>query len=267
MGHTGTLDPAATGVLPICLGQATRLSQYLVESGKTYDATIELGVETATYDSEGDVVSRADSSRVSLADLEQALKSFVGEIEQRPPAFSAIKRQGVPLYKLARRGEFVEVPARPVQVKKLLLLDFAPPVIRLEIECGKGFYVRSLAHDLGQSLGVGAMLSGLVRTAVGPFRLEQSVNIETLEHELETGTWQDRLFAPDEVLLHWQALLLGSSNEARLRNGQTARVVEDKPVEDPGRCRAYSKDGTLIAIVHRVDDGEWQPDIVLDSQN
>ena len=258
------MDPAATGVLPLCLGQATRLSQYLVDAGKTYEATIELGVETNTYDSEGDSIRRVDPSCVSAADVDQALKNFVGEIEQRPPAFSAIKRQGVPLYKLARRGEVVEVPTRRVRVERLVVLDYAAPILRLEIECGKGFYVRSLAHDLGQLLGVGAMLSGLVRTRVGRFRLDEAVPIETLKVDLETGAWRNRLYAPDEVVLHWQALLIGQSNELRLRNGQTAQVVEGRATSDSGLCRAYGRDGTFVAILHRVGHGEWQPDLVFD---
>ncbi len=265
VGHTGTLDPAATGVLPLCLGQATRLSQYLVDAGKTYLATIELGVETTTYDSEGDIVSRAEMASISEADIENALKPFIGEIEQKPPAYSAIKRQGVPLYKLARRGENVDVPARLVQVDELVVLDYTPPILRLEIDCGKGFYVRSLAHDLGQQLGIGGMLSGLVRTRVGRFRVEEAVQIETLESELESGDWRERLYAPDEVLLDWQALLVGQSNEARLRKGQTALVVEDKLSDDAGLCRAYGREGALVAILRRVGVGEWQPDKVFDS--
>ena len=234
VGHTGTLDPAATGVLPLCLGQATRLSQYLVDAGKTYLATIELGVETTTYDSEGDIVSRAEMASISEADIENALKPFIGDIEQKPPAYSAIKRQGVPLYKLARRGENVDVPARLVQVDELVVLDYTPPILRLEIDCGKGFYVRSLAHDLGQQLGIGGMLSGLVRTRVGRFRVEEAVQIETLESELES-------------------------------KGQTALVVEDKLSDDAGLCRAYGREGALVAILRRVGVGEWQPDKVFDS--
>lgn len=222
--------------------------------------------ETSTYDSEGESVRQVDPSSVSAADVNQALKSFVGEIEQTPPVFSAIKRQGVPLYKLARRGEAIEVPTRQVRVDWLVVLDYAPPILRLEIECGKGFYVRSLAHDLGQILDVGAMLSGLVRTRVGRFHLDQAVPLETLEADLEGGVWRDRLYAPDEVLLHWQALLLGQSNELRLRRGQTALVVEGRSISDSRLCRAYGRDGTLVAFLHRVGEGEWQPDLVFDSR-
>ncbi len=264
VGHTGTLDPAATGVLPLCLGQATRLSQYLTDADKIYVADIELGVETDTYDADGTVLQREDASRVGRADVDMALRQFTGEFDQVPPLYSAIKRQGVAAYKLARRGESVDLPARRVRVHRIAVLAYEAPHLKLEIDCAKGFYVRSLAHDLGRVLGVGGSLTGLVRSRAGSFRLDDAVDIETLRAELETDAWRERLFAPDEVLLHWQALLVGEDNETRLRSGRSALVTETGDPGSRSTCRAYGRDGSLVAILRREAAGVWQPEKVFD---
>ena len=180
VGHAGTLDPAATGVLPVCLGQATRVVEYLVDATKTYVATVRLGRVTDTYDADGAVQSEADASGVSREAVEAALDRFRGLIEQRPPPFSALKRDGVPLYKLARAGQAAEAAPRRVTIYRLDITKYEPPLLSLEIECGKGTYVRSLAHDLGASLGVGGSLASLVRTRVGPFALADAIDIEAL---------------------------------------------------------------------------------------
>jgi tRNA pseudouridine55 synthase len=261
VGHTGTLDPAATGVLPICLGQATRLAEYVSEADKTYIADILLGVETDTYDADGEVVWTKDASGITEDDVRRALRRFEGEFDQTPPAFSAIKRQGVPAYKLARRGETPDLPARRVRVDRIDVLAFEPPHVRIEISCAKGFYVRSLAHDVGAALGVGASLSGLVRTRVGSLDIERSVTLDALRQEVEGGTWQRHLWAMDEVLLHWQALILGDENEARLRHGRPVAVTEERRVSASAPCRAYSLDGDFLAVVRREGEG-WRPEKV-----
>jgi tRNA pseudouridine55 synthase len=163
VGHAGTLDPAASGVLPICLGRGTRVIEFLAEASKTYHARIELGVETDTYDASGRIVQRKDGSAIGLKEIEVALLPFRGLIEQTPPRYSAIKHQGRRLYELARAGIEVEPRSRPAMVYRLEILGWAPPTVTVEVECGKGTYLRSLAHDLGQSLGCGATLQELVR--------------------------------------------------------------------------------------------------------
>lgn len=263
VGHAGTLDPAATGVLPLLLGQATRLSQYLVDATKTYEATVELGTETDTYDSVGEVVSRADASGVSLRDVEAALAAFRGEILQTPPLYSAIKREGEPLYKKARRGETVPLTPRPVRVEQLDIISFAPPLLELRIVCSKGFYVRSLAHDLGAALGVGGTLAALRRTRVGSFRIEEAVDIETLREEFASGAWQDRLYAPDEMLLSWRAAILGEENETRLRHGGASVLAAEALEASPDElCRAYSAGGDFLAVLRSAGGRVWRPEKV-----
>jgi tRNA pseudouridine55 synthase len=260
VGHAGTLDPAATGVLPILLGKATRLAEYLVDATKTYVATIELGVETDTYDAEGEVVARRDAAGVTPAQVDAALAAFRGEFSQTPPAYSAIKRAGVPLYRIARRGEVVEVSPRLVRVDKLDIIEYSAPLLHVLIECSKGFYVRSLAHDVGAKLGVGGSLAALQRTRVGSFRIEDAVDIETLRRSLEEGSWQDRLYAPDEILLGWQAAVLGEANERRLLRGQGVQFV---PLIEPAqRCRAYDAEGEFLAVLRRTGEQEWHPEKV-----
>ena len=261
VGHAGTLDPAAQGVLPVMLGRATRLTEYLVDSTKAYRATVELGVETETYDREGEVVAQRDASAVGLEAVEAALAPFRGEIMQVPPQYSAIKRDGMPAYRAARRGEKVELKARPVRVHELKALEYDPPLLTLEVVCGKGFYVRSLAHDLGAALGVGGTLAGLVRSRVGSFSIEDAVEMETLRGELQSGAWRERLHAPDEVLLGWQAAIVGEENEKRLRHGQTA-LLRETAVVSRDLCRAYSAAGQFLAVLRREEGSAWRPEKV-----
>ena len=264
VGHAGTLDPAATGVLPILIGQATRLTEYLVDTTKEYVADIELGVVTDTYDAQGEVVSRADASEITEAAVRDALAVFRGDIMQAPPIYSAIKRQGVPLYKRARRGEDVRAEPRPVRVYQLDIISYTAPNLRLRIICGKGFYVRSLAHDLGAALGVGGSLSGLVRSRVGAFRVEDAVDIDTLRAEFEDGTWPERLVAPDEVLLTWRAAILGEDATQDLLHGrETALRPATGVYIAPGDlCRAYSDAGDFLAVLRCEQPDRWRPEKV-----
>jgi tRNA pseudouridine55 synthase len=264
VGHAGTLDPAATGVLPILIGQATRLTEYLVDTTKTYEATIELGVVTDTYDAEGDVVSRCDASGVTEAQVRAALPAFAGQIMQAPPVYSALKQDGVPLYKRARRGETVRAAPRPVRTEQLDIIRFQPPLLELRVVCGKGFYVRSLAHDLGAALGVGGSLRGLVRSRVGPFRLADAVDIETLRTEFESDAWRDRLIAPDEILLGWRAAIVGADNTQRLLHGLRATIEPSQGVTvAPGDvCRAYSAEGDFLAVLRNEGEQAWRPEKV-----
>ncbi len=180
VGHAGTLDPLASGVLPICIGQATRVAEYLSESGKAYLATIVFGSVTDTYDAEGSILRTASTADLSLTALEEALEHFVGPQMQVPPRYSAIKLQGQPAYKRARAGEEVALAPRPIVIYTIEVIKWNSPSVTLAIECSKGTYIRSLAYDLGEYLGYGAYLDALVRTRSGPFLLAESITLEQL---------------------------------------------------------------------------------------
>lgn len=182
-GHTGSLDPNATGLLPICLGQATKYSQYLLDSDKTYEADVILGVSTTTGDTEGEVTATADFAHVTQASLEEVLKQFTGTILQVPTMFSALKHQGQPLYKLARQGIEVERKQRQITIYELTLIDFKPPLAKLRVHCSKGTYIRTLAEDIGKVLNCGAHLAELRRLNVGYFREEMMVTLEALAED------------------------------------------------------------------------------------
>jgi tRNA pseudouridine55 synthase len=266
VGHTGTLDPTATGVLVVCLGAATRLSEYVMELSKTYRADVRLGVATDTFDAAGVPVSESDPSRVSREQVEETLVAFLGEIEQVPPLFSAIKHAGEPLYRYARSRREVEPRPRRVVVHHLELLDFRPPLLTIELECGKGTYVRSLAHDLGQRLGCGAHLATLVRLRVGPFTLEDACTLPRLEQAFDDGRWQELLLPPDAALAQWPRIDLAEEEATAVRYGQTlaaaADVVLSPPQEpaDGALARAYGPEGGLLAILrYGSDAGVWHP--------
>lgn len=263
VGHAGTLDRPATGVLPVAIGSATRLIDSLMEARKGYRATIALGVETDTYDAAGEVVERRDASGVTRAAVEAALEAFRGAFEQTPPAFSAVKIGGERAYRAARRGERPEMRPRPVEVHSLALLDAPLPEIEIEVECGKGFYMRSLAHDLGQALGVGGRLERLRRTAVGPFSDADAVPLDAAARLLEAGAVEDLLHAPDAVLTDWPAVILGRRSVALARQGRDARAPLPpgaEPTRVGVRARGYGPDGRLAALLECGPiPGVWRP--------
>ena len=264
VGHGGTLDPAATGVIAICLGQATRMMEYLIDGTREYRALVELGVETDTYDAVGQVVSRGDPSAVTLQDLERALESFRGSIEQVPPMYSALKSQGKRLYDLARAGHHVERKPRRVEVLSVDVLDWSPPVVTLEATCGRGFYVRSLAHDLGEALGCGGHLRSLVRLRSGPFKISEAMTLADAEKCFIDGTWHEALQSPDVVVGHMRAAIVGSRLKKMIRQGRPLpsglRVPGSRPNE---KCRVYGIDGRFVAILNfNASLGQWQPERV-----
>jgi tRNA pseudouridine55 synthase len=272
VGHAGTLDPAATGVLPIAIGDATKLIEELVAARKAYRGVIRFGAATDTYDSDGTEVSTCDASGVTREAIEAQLDQFRGEIQQVPPAFSAVKRDGEPAYKAARRGEPMELEARPVTVYDLQIgeLDTSEPgrpSITVDIECSRGFYVRSLAHDLGAALGVGAHLDGLVRTAVGTFTVEQATPLDRACELLEADDTNDLLHAMDAVLTSWPAVITGRRDTADIRQGRDVIAmprpgyVAPPAVEGkPRRARCYGPDGELIALLEQgLVVGAWHP--------
>ena len=267
VGHGGTLDPMASGVLPILLGQATHMMDYLIEGTKTYRARILLGITTDTLDAMGAVVGRGDPSAVTRAAVEEALEAFRGTIAQVPPMHSALKRGGERLYALARAG--VEVPreSRTVQVFRLELLEWEPPSLTVDVECGRGVYIRALADDLGQALGCGGHLTALERQRTGPFSLASSITPEQLTETAETQGWQELLLAPDVVVEHLWAAVVNHHLEAYLRQGRQVALGwrGQTPAQHQELCRVYSLDGRFLALA-RFDRplGLWQPTRVFD---
>jgi len=262
VGHAGTLDLRASGVLPVCFGQGTRVIEFLMEAGKVYRAQIELGVATDTHDATGKIIQHGDPSQVSREQVERALNSFRGLIRQTPPMYSAVKYHGQRLYKLARAGITVSRKSRLARIYCLELIDFEPPVATVEIECGKGTYIRSLAHDLGQLLGCGAHLKELIRLRYGPFNMTDAVALGQLEDA--TYYWQRLVYPIDVVLSHWSAVVLGDNQGWVIRNGGSV-VIEDGLVDTnfEGRCRAYSQDGRFLAVLYfNPESGKWQPEKV-----
>ncbi len=256
VGHAGTLDPLATGVLLICMGQGTRIAEYLSDHDKKYRARIRLGVETDTYDAAGTVIAE-QPVHVSRDQVETALQGFVGKLSQAPPAYSAIKQAGVPLYKLARQGVEVETAPRQVEIYSIGLLDFAPPEVEIEVHCSKGTYIRSLAHDLGEKLGCGAHITALARTAIGHFTLEDSVGLEPLREALVQGYAGQFLHPLDEALLDFEAIVVEPDVAKRLQQGNPLTSERDHSTP---LLRVYSQSGQLIGLLERGETpGLWKP--------
>ena len=264
VGHGGTLDPVATGVISICLGRATRMMEYLVDGGKEYRGIVELGVETDTYDSAGRVTATVDPSDITAEQIEAALTRFEGAVDQVPPMYSALKQGGKRLYELARAG--VEVPREPrrVQVHAVTLKAYEPPLATVFVRCGRGYYMRSLAHDLGEALGVGGNLKGLVRLRNGPFALEDALSMERAEAVMAEGGWEEHVRAPDVVLAQYPAVVLGDRLLGLVRQGQPVPVGARIPPAGPGaRARAYSTTGEFVALLaFDGSTGQWQPEKV-----
>ncbi|NQT31882.1 MAG: tRNA pseudouridine(55) synthase TruB [Deltaproteobacteria bacterium] len=264
VGHAGTLDPAATGVLPVCLGQGRRVVSFLHDTAKVYKAQVELGVTTDSYDATGNITATGDPSGVSRKQLISALGSFRGLIQQTPPMYSTIKHGGRPLYELARAGIEVERKSRPVQIYRLELRRWQPPVATIEVECSKGTYIRSLAYDLGQLLGCGAHLKSLTRLKYGCFSLEDAVSLPQLEDGFRHGYWQQFVYPIDIVFQDWAAVVVDDAAEADVRNG---RPVELKPGDSPqpgvGRLRVYNGDGRFLGLLQfNREKGHWRPEKV-----
>lgn len=260
-GHTGSLDPLATGLLPLCLGSATKFSTYLLDADKRYRVRVRLGVTTTTADAEGEVVSTTPADGISEQDLQTALARFLGPIAQLPPMYSAVKHQGERLYKLARQGIEVERTPRTVNIFSIDLLGFEPPELRMDVHCSKGTYVRTLAEDLGNALGCGGHVIGLRRTGVGPY-VENETYFVTLE-EVERIAEEEGLDGLDAMLLplesalgHWPPVRLSEDAAFYLRQGQ-AVLVPQAPTE--GLVRLYDQSQKFIGVGCILDDGKVQP--------
>lgn len=270
VGHAGTLDPAACGVLPVCVGQATRVVEYLSDARKVYCAGVVLGLTTDTYDAEGVVTSVSEVPDFSLDDIERAAASLRGPIMQLPPIYSAIKVGGQPLYKAARAGTVTEadVKPRPVEIYRLDINAWVRPWLQIWVECSKGTYIRSLAHDLGQKLGCGAFMHDLVRVQSGPFPLWQAVTLEEVEAAVQAGRLEDEILQPlDAVLNQWPAWIVNEATAERIRQGRNLSLShpgwELNPAYQPAADdltyrRAYTRQGDLLALLER-DGNEWHP--------
>jgi len=256
IGHAGTLDPLATGVLIVGVGQGTRVLEYLVDADKRYRATIKIGEETTTYDADGEVVATAPWQHLSEQAMRAALSSFEGAIRQRPPAFSAIKRDGVPLHRLARAGQPIEAPERTVEIYAIDNIAVALPFVHCEIHCSKGTYVRSIAHDLGSLLGCGGHITALRRISSGDFSEHQAVTLAAFEAAIDDGSWSAFTLAVGRAVAHLPAVTLDAEQARRLRHGVPPAHADGFP--SAPLIRALGPDGDLIAIVRQVEpDGGW----------
>ncbi len=253
-GHTGTLDPFATGLLPLCLGEATKFSQFLLDADKVYLAQVKLGVRTSSGDPEGEVIAQRPV-KVSESDLQSALTGFMGEIEQVPPMHSALKHAGRPLYEYARKGIEIERKARRVVVHELEIDTFSGDVCTLRVHSGKGFYVRALADDLGEVLGCGAHLQGLRRTGVGPFHIEQAQTLEAL-FLLDEPARDQQLMPPDIMVDTLTPLTLDIEAAWQICHGQPIWL----PRLTVGLlCRLYAPDGRFLGVGEVNHEGKVAP--------
>ena len=260
-GHTGTLDPRASGVLVVLVGPAVRLSEYISASDKRYQAILRLGTATDTYDAEGVFTREEVTVEVTEEEFEVELKKFEGEIEQVPPAYSAVKVNGRKAYDMARNGEEVELEPRLIQVHHLEVLEWANPEVVVDVHCSSGTYIRSLANDLGEVLGCGAYLVGLRRTKNGRFSLRDSVPLRKLKEAFEAGDWYKYLIPAAESLADWPAIELDPDQVEDVRHGH--RVPADPDADSEQMVRGVSQAGELVALL-KLEDGaegapEWQP--------
>ncbi|MBT3188584.1 MAG: tRNA pseudouridine(55) synthase TruB [Anaerolineae bacterium] len=259
-GHTGTLDPRASGVLVILVGPAVRLSEYISASDKRYQAIIRMGTATDTYDAEGAFTREEVSVDVTEEQFEAELKKFEGEVEQTPPAYSAVKVNGRKAYEMARKGEEVELEPRMIQVHHLEVLEWATPEVVVDVHCSSGTYIRSLANDLGEVLGCGAYLVGLRRTKNGRFSLRDSIPLRKLKEAFEAGDWYKYILPAAESLSDWHSVELDPDEVETLRHGQRVKAEPGTEVE---MARGISDAGELVALIKLVEaeDGtlEWQP--------
>ncbi len=263
-GHGGTLDPFATGVLPVCLGRGTKIAQFILEGDKEYEGYFELGLETETYDVTGEVVARHPvPQELGLEEIQKVFDEFVGVVEQAPPAFSAAKLHGRPLYKYAREGLKVEKPPKKVEILEFEALKYDPPYVHFRVYCGKGTYVRSLIHEVGQRLGCGATLVKLRRLRKGPFTLEEAISLEEFEEKLTKGELEPHIIPVAKALEFIPALTISPELAWRIRNGRPlavsslANMIRLQKVHQKPRVpwlRLVTPEGSLVAVLEYPQD-------------
>ncbi|MDH5369118.1 MAG: tRNA pseudouridine(55) synthase TruB [Gammaproteobacteria bacterium] len=257
-GHTGSLDPLATGLLPLCLGEATKVSGFLLDADKSYLATIKLGIKTSSADAEGEIIQTRPVENYSKKQIDAAIEPFLGDIEQIPPMHSALKVDGQPLYKLAHQGQIIERKARPVHIFDIEVLRYEGDELDINVICSKGTYIRTLAEDIGDKLGCGAHLSALRRTTSGPFDLEDSVTLEELEVLSEYSFDEmDALLIPSEDALNdWESVYLSNDAAFYISQGQAVQVAK---APTSGLVRLFSEEQGFIGIGEILDDGRVKP--------
>lgn len=265
-GHTGALDPLATGVLPLCFGEATKFSQYLLDSDKEYVSTFHFGVATDSADADGEILQTADASALTRAQLENTIKPYRGEIDQVPPMYSALKLNGQPLYKLARAGIEVERKARRVNVYEFELLDFRPGSVAqadVRIFCSKGTYVRSLAADIGEALELGGHVARLHRTQAGPFYEAQAVDLNDLEHErgADRAELLDHHLLPiDAPVAEFGSIVVDDNSAFYFSRGNPVMDTKVYQLGDEGdKLRVFQESGAFLGLAEITDDGRIAP--------
>tara|TARA_A100001015_G_scaffold205801_1_gene230093 strand:+ start:757 stop:1629 length:873 start_codon:yes stop_codon:yes gene_type:complete len=265
-GHTGSLDPMATGVLPICLGEATKYSQYLLNADKSYTSTFSLGIKTDTGDSEGKVISVKETKGLNLADVRDAVEGFLGQVSQVPPMYSAIKKQGKPLYKLARQGIYIDREARTVHIRRIKIDSFrkkSTSTLDVDISCSKGTYIRTIAEDLGSILGCGAHVSRLDRYSVGPFHERDAISLDELEKISESGNREllDPLLYPvDAALMDYPRINLDAPQTRGFANGQSVLLSKSFITgQEADIVRVFDNNQNFIGVAEITSDNSIKP--------
>jgi tRNA pseudouridine55 synthase len=266
-GHTGSLDPLATGLLPICFGEATKLSAFLLDADKRYQVKVKLGEITTTADAEGEVVETADPSGVTEAALSETLSEFLGEQQQLPPMYSAIKHKGERLYKLARQGIEVEREPRTIHIRSIDLLSFDLPEFEIDVRCSKGTYVRTLAEDIGKRLGCGAYVSGLRRTGVGPYDDHAMLTLEAIQNaygERRFAEMDQWLLPLESALAEWPEVALSADAAFYMKQGQPI-LVPNAPTS--GWVRLYANKNDFLGVGQILEDGRVAPKRLMQVSN
>ena len=254
IGHTGTLDPEAEGVLPVCLGKATKLCDLLTDKDKTYEAVLLLGISTDTQDTTGKILEEKNTADLREEAVREVVLSFEGEYDQIPPMFSALKVGGKKLYELARDGKEVERKPRHVQIYRIRILQIDLPRVRMEVTCSKGTYIRTLCHDIGEKLGCGGCMESLLRTRVERFGVAESLRISEVEQLMDEGTLQEHMIKVDEMFPDYQKVYLTPEASAAVRNGNSFRlgdviwISELSGFQNAERVLVYDEERNFIAV-------------------
>ena len=264
IGHTGTLDPDATGVLPVCLGKATKVCELLTDKDKTYEATLFLGKTTDTQDISGEILSEKDTENLTIEEVKRVIESFVGAYEQIPPMYSALKVNGKKLYELAREGKVIERKARPVVIHEIIIKEMNLPRVKMEVTCSKGTYIRTLCHDIGEKLGCGGCMETLERTKVGRFEIKDSLKLEELQKLKEEGRLEEVMTTIDAMFYKYPAVVVRSNWDSLAKNGnplpkKAVAVMENSDTiekvqlspEESDYVRLYDEEGEFIAIYRK----------------